>query len=297
MAEPRFDFWRMTPLCCVQRAVLGLTVGFALLCRQLTPAQALENPGEVLDKEVGVFTELGKSVDLSLPFTDYSGTMRPLRGFVVPEKPIIIVPVYYKCPRLCGLIQEGVLELLKSLDLKVGIDFSLLMISFDPREGVAEARASFDTFNNRLKSAEEGLEGGYTTLVGDEASITQVMQQLGFKYKQEGADFAHSAAVMVLTPTGQISQYFTGIQFNPWDVHLSLVEASMGKIGTAIDHLLLYCFRFDSLQGRYVWAVEALLRIGGALTLLVLGGVYLLMRYRGFGKYPRGNDADAAGQA
>jgi protein SCO1/2 len=102
------------------------------------------------------------------------------------------------------------------------------------------------------------------------------MRELGFKYMRDGADFAHSAALMILTPTGEISQYFTGIMFSPWDVRLALVEASKGGIGTAIDHLLLYCFRFDPLQGKYTWAVVGLLRVGGALTLLGLAAVYFL---------------------
>jgi protein SCO1/2 len=102
------------------------------------------------------------------------------------------------------------------------------------------------------------------------------MADLGFKYMRDGEDFAHSAAVMILTPTGEISQYFTGIIFSPWDTRLALVEASKGGIGTAIDHLLLYCFRFDPLQGRYTWAVVGLLRVGGALTLLGLALVYFL---------------------
>jgi protein SCO1/2 len=102
------------------------------------------------------------------------------------------------------------------------------------------------------------------------------MGELGFKYVRDGEDFAHSAALMILTPSGEISQYFTGIEFSPWDVRLSLVEASSGKIGSAMDHLLLYCFRFDPLQGKYTWAVVATLRIGGALTLLGLALVYFL---------------------
>ncbi len=245
---------------------------------------ALENPGDVLNRDVGIFTELGREVDLSLPFTDESGARRELRAFMIPHKPVIVVPVYYRCPRLCGLVQDGVIQLIKSLDLRLGSDFSVLAISFDPREGVEDAKKAFDILNMRLKKEVSAEVSGYHTLVGDTASVTAVMEQLGFKYKQEGADFAHSAAVMVLTPTGQISQYFTGIQFAPWDVHLSLVDASRGNIGTAIDHLLLYCFRFDSLQGRYIWAVEAVLRIGAAITLLVLGAVYFLMRYRRLGR-------------
>jgi protein SCO1/2 len=102
------------------------------------------------------------------------------------------------------------------------------------------------------------------------------MNELGFKFMKDGEDFAHSAALMILTPTGEISQYFTGIMFTPLDVRLSLVEASKGVIGTAVDHLLLYCFRFDPIQGKYTWAVVSLLRIGGILTLVGLGVVYLL---------------------
>jgi protein SCO1/2 len=101
------------------------------------------------------------------------------------------------------------------------------------------------------------------------------MQELGFRYMRDGQDFAHSAALMILTPSGEISQYFTGIEFPAWDVRLSLIEASKGEIGSAIDHLLLYCFRFDPLQGRYTWAVVGLLRVGGVLTLLVLAAVII----------------------
>jgi protein SCO1/2 len=84
---------------------------------------------------------------------------------------------------------------------------------------------------------------------------------------------------MILTPSGEISQYFTGVEFSAWDVRLSLIEASKGVIGTAIDHLLLYCFRFDPLQGKYTWAVVGVLRVGGALTLFGVAVIYLLYVY------------------
>jgi protein SCO1/2 len=109
------------------------------------------------------------------------------------------------------------------------------------------------------------------------------MRDIGFKFVKDGKDFAHSAALMILTPSGEISQYFTGIIFPSWDVRLSLVEASKGGIGTAVDHLLLYCFRFDPLQGKYTWAVVGLLRVGGALTLVGLALVYLLFARKGRG--------------
>jgi protein SCO1/2 len=131
-----------------------------------------------------------------------------------------------------------------------------------------------------LKGDAAARGGDIKFLVGDTISSTQLMSELGFKFMRDGQDFAHSAAVMILTPGGEISQYFTGISFPSWDVRLSLVEASRGNIGTAIDHLLLYCFRFDPLQGKYTWAVVGILRVGGALTLVGLGLMYYMLAFR-----------------
>lgn len=239
-----------------------------------TQLAAIERPEQVIDTEVGVFTELGTKVDLSREFTNAKGERRSLREFAQPGKPILIAPVYYKCPRLCGLLLDGVYSLLNEIPLKLSSDFSVLVVGFDPSEKVEDALTVMNKFNARLVGDAARSTDAIQYLVGGEREVSGLMQELGFKYMRDGADFAHSAAVMILTPTGEISQYFTGIMFSPWDVKLSLVEASKGGIGTAVDHLLLYCFRFDPLQGKYTWAVVGLLRIGGALTLLGLGLVY-----------------------
>jgi len=254
-------------------ACFGALLG-ALMTLYPLKAPAVERPEEVINKEVGVFTQLGARVDLGRVFSDRRGVKKTLREFAVADKPLIIVPVYYKCPRMCGLILDGVITMLNQQTLKLGSDFSVLAVSFDPLETAADADASWSKFNERLIG--DAARGGeaFRFLVGSDEDIIGLMRELGFKYLREGKDFAHSAAVMILTPTGEISQYFTGIQFSPWDVRLSLIEASQGKIGSAMDHLLLYCFRFDPLQGRYTWAVEGMLRVGGVLTLLGLALVY-----------------------
>jgi protein SCO1/2 len=204
----------------------------------------------------------------------------------VEEKPLVIAPVYYKCPRLCGLLLDGLYSLINKLPLKLGDDFNVLVVGFDPTESASDAEEVRSKLNIRLKEEARGVTGALNYVVGDERSTATLMDQLGFRYKKDGEDFAHSAALMILTPTGEISQYFTGIEFSPWDVRLALVEASQGKIGTAIDHLLLYCFRFDPLQGKYTWAVVALLRVGGVLTLIGLGLVYFFFVKRGARKEP-----------
>lgn len=244
-------------------------------------AGSVERPEEVLDTEVGIFTELGVQVDLSLPFVDSNGVSHNLGDYFESGRPLIIAPVYYKCPRLCGLLLDGLYTLLNEIPLKLGDDYNVLVVGFDPTETVENALEVRSKLNTRLKGEAKQRQEALNYVIGDQTSVTALMKQLGFKYLKDGDDFAHSAAVMILTPQGKISQYFTGIQFSPWDARLALVEASEGKIGTAIDHLLLYCFRFDPLQGKYTWAVVALLRIGGALTLIGLGLVYFFFGRRG----------------
>jgi protein SCO1/2 len=247
----------------------------------VAPSFAIEQPGEVLNKEVGIFTQLGTKVDLSTPgFTDVNGRRGALKDFAAPGKPILIAPVYYKCPRLCGLLLDGVYALLSEISLEISKDFSVLVVGFDPTETPADARAVMNKFNARLTGNAAQHASDIQFLVGDEVSTGRLMNELGFKFMRDGKDFAHSAAVMILTPGGEISQYFTGITFLSWDVRLSLVEASKGVIGTAIDHLLLYCFRFDPLQGKYTWAVVGMLRVGGVLTLVGLALVFYFFVYR-----------------
>lgn len=260
---------------------MGRTLLMAVLCcfvALLAPrvATAIEDPGAMAAQDVGIFTQLGAQVDLNRPFTDVNGVTKPLKEFALPGRPIVIAPVYYKCPRLCGLLLNGVYDLINELPLKLSNEYSVLVVGFDPTETPADAKVVMDKFNARLTGDARAGSGAIHYLVGSPENVSALMNELGFKFAKDGVDFAHSAAVMILTSTGLISQYFTGIMFPSWDVRLSLVEASKGGIGTAIDHFLLYCFRFDAVQGRYTWAVRGLLRVGGALTLIGLGLVYYL---------------------
>lgn len=251
-------------------------------------AHAVERPEEV-EKKVGIFTQLGAKVDLSRKFTDSTGETKSLREFAPEGKPILIAPVYYRCPRLCGLLLDGAYSLLNELSLKLSRDYTLLVVGFNPVETPADARKVMDKFNSRLQGEATVDRSGVKYLVGSEENIAALMSEIGFQYMKDGDDFAHSAALMILTPSGEISQYFTGIDFPAWDVRLSLIEASRGAVGTAIDHLLLYCFRFDPLQGRYTWAVVGLLRVGGVLTLLGLAAVIFF-----FGRKRRSDGETAA---
>lgn len=260
-----------TKLCSLYLCVVLLIPTLVLPVQE---AIAIEDPGVMAAQDVGIYTELGSKVNLDRSFTDVNGVTKSLKEFALPGKPIVIAPVYYKCPRLCGLLLNGVYDLLNELPLKLSQDYSVLVVGFDPTETPQDARVVMDKFNSRLEGDARAGSSGIQYLVGTPENVTALMGELGFKFVRDGVDFAHSAAVMILTSGGYISQYFTGIMFPSWDVRLSLVEASKGGIGTAIDHFLLYCFRFDAVKGRYTWAVLGLLRVGGVLTLIGLGLVY-----------------------
>lgn len=275
------------------RVLIALVAGLAIAC---PPALALENP-EQLQENVGLVQNHGRSVDFNLPFRGSDGVERPLREFVASGKPILLVPVYYHCPRLCGLLLSGTIDLLRKLELRLGDDYQVLTVSFDPEDTpetagqrAAEqyeklaAAGSTATAQRAAGSASDSAPGytepmtSYRTehwrfLVGSAPNITTLMESIGFKYQRDKGEFAHTAAIIVLTPQGEISQYFTGIEFPAWDVKLALIEASKGKIGSFMDHVLLFCFRFDPTKGKYTWAAYNFMKAGGLLTIMGLAAV------------------------
>ncbi len=233
--------------------------------------RALDDPASQLS-EVGVNPILGNKIDLDGVFTDSSGQQVKLSQVMKPGIPAVIVPVYYKCPRLCGLVLLGLVDLLSSLKLTLGTDYQVIVVSFNSAESFELAAEKKLFYSSRL--ADKGMESiDWRFLVGSEAPVAKLMSQLGFGYSKDGDEFAHSAAIIMLTPEGEISQYFTGVEYPAWDVRLALVEASQGKIGTALDHVMLFCFRFDQLKGKYTWATLNLLRVGAALTVVCLAAL------------------------
>lgn len=246
-----------------------------LWCALYCPsASALEDPQAGL-AEVGIKAELGRKIDLSLKFTNENGQPVALRDLVLPNRPLVIVPAYYGCPRLCGLLLNGVSELLNSLTLSLGSDFSVATVSFNPRNTAADANQRAAEFRGKLTAAGAN-KSAWSFLVGAPDNINALMHSLGFQYQPDGEEFAHTAAIFLITPSGELSQYFAGISFDGAVVRRALVDASQGSIGTFVDQVFLFCFRYDHLQGKYVWAAVGAQRIGGAITLSFL--VWLIYR-------------------
>jgi len=252
--------------------VLTAMLGWGVLAGEVC---ALEKPGESLDR-AGITAKLGSSVDLGIRLIDSSGAEISLGGLLNDSKPLVIVPGYFDCPRLCGLVQQGVVSAVNGSGLMLGRDFNLLSVSFNSAEkpALAATRAAAA----RAKLVGQATPEQWRFAVGEEGQVQTLMQQLGFNFLKDGEEFAHSAGIFVLTQRGEISQYFTGVDIAPRDLRFALIEASQGRIGSALDHIILFCFRFDPTQGKYTWAVVSLLRIVGALSLIGFGLLYFLLR-------------------
>jgi protein SCO1/2 len=256
------------------------TVAASLLALSvLRPAAAEVPPGL---ENVGIDQRLNEAIPLDLRFRDEAG--REVRiGEYFGEKPVILALVYYECPMLCTLVLNGLVSSLRALSLDVGKDFQVVAVSFDPKETPAMAAAKKKTYLDAYRRA--GAESGWHFLTGDEESIHRLTQAVGFRYRYDaGSDeYAHASAVTVLTPKGLIARYFYGVEYAPRDLRLGLVEAAEETIGSPVDQLLLFCFRYDVHTGRYSAAVLNLVRLGGVLTVVVLGGFILLSRRRDAG--------------
>ena len=101
----------------------------------------------------------------------------------------------------------------------------------------------------------------------------RIADTVGFEYEyiESRQEFAHAAAVFVLTPDGRVSRYLFGVAFDPRTLRLSLVEASEGGVGSVFDQFLLYCFAYDAEAGQYTPVAWRIMRVGGVATALVLG--------------------------
>jgi protein SCO1/2 len=92
--------------------------------------------------------------------------------------------------------------------------------------------------------------------------------------------FAHASGIMLITPDGRISRYFYGVEYPARDVRLGLVDASAGKIGNPIDHLLLFCFQYNPETARYSATVLRIVRVAGILTIFTIVVGILIFRRR-----------------
>jgi protein SCO1/2 len=230
---------------------------------------------------VGIEEKLGDTITLETPFVDSSGKAVKLKDFFDGERPVLLTLNYSDCPMLCSLQLNGLLDALKLMKWNLGDNFQILTVSIDPNESPARAQLTKQKYLKLYGRA--GSAGGWRFLTAEEEHIQRLADEVGFGYTfvKDTGEFAHAAAVIVLTPEGKVSRYLYGVAYDPQTLRLSLVEAGEGTVGSTMDQILLFCFHYDETKGRYGPAAVGVMRIGGVLTMLCLGGMFLVFMRRG----------------
>jgi protein SCO1/2 len=230
-------------------------------------------------QNVGFEPQLNAQLPLDVNFRDESGREVQLREYF-GRKPVVLALVYYGCPMLCNQVEMGVVGSLKMLSFNPARDYEVLFVSFDPRETPDMASKKKAAALSRFGRPETAA--GWHFLTGKEEAVRAVASAANFRYSFDAKHnlFAHASGIMLLTPDGRISRYFYGVEYPSRDVRLGLVDASAGKIGTPIDHLLLFCFQYNPETARYSAIVLRIVRLGGILTILTIVVGLLIFRRR-----------------
>ena len=227
-------------------------------------------------QNVGIEQHLDAQVPPDLVFRDDTGKTVKL-GDYFGRKPLILNLVYYNCTMLCGEALAGLASAMRLVKFDVGNEFDVVTVSFDPRETPDMAAAKKADYVKRYGRA--NAASGWHFLTGPPDSINALTKTVGFQYQydEKSSQYAHATAIMVLTPQGRISRYFYGVDFPPKDLRMGLVEASQGKIGNAVDAVLLYCYHYDPETGKYGAMVANILRLAAAATILLIGGLIFVL--------------------
>lgn len=217
---------------------------------------------------------LNSQVSLDLSFRDENGKAVALRDYF-GEKPVVLVLGYYQCPMLCTLTFNGMVEAMNDMRWSIGKEFTVVHVSIDPKETAVLAAAKKQTYLKRYGRA--GAGAGWHFLTGDEPEIRKLADEVGFHYAYDASikQYAHPSGLVILTPDGKVAKYFFGVTFSPAQVYAALQDASKRKVGSPIERLVLLCFHYSPIKGKYGALIMSVVRILGAVTLV--GMMWLLI--------------------
>ena len=256
--------------------MIGFGLALALVYAAVAGAHDETRPAAL--REVAFDQKLDQQVPLGLTFRDDKGETVQLADYF-DQKPVILTFAYYKCRELCPLFLDGVVRTLRGIAFDIGNQFRVLTVSFDPHDDPVLAAAKKKDFTDRY--SRPGAAAGWHFLTGNEDSIRKLTEAVGFRYTYDPqtGEFAHATGMILLTPKGKTSRYFYGIDFSPRDLRLGLIEAAANQIGSPIDQLLLFCYHYDPVTGKYGLLITNVIRLAGLATVLILGGgIWLMLR-------------------
>lgn len=263
----------------VTRILLPLLLATAALTAQ-GPGMPPSKSVEARELAAAQDDRIGAIVDPELTFTDERGYPFKLKQLFPGQQPVVLMLGYYQCPAMCGQVLQAAFEALSDVDLQPGTDYRILSVSIDPAETVETAKNRKQNFLHRLHKT--GGEDAWRVLVGEAAASKKLADSVGFNFywSEQTNQFAHPPSLIFLTPEGKVSRILVNTAFEPGDVRLALVEASEGKLGTFWDQVRLNCLTFDARTNSYSLTAMTIMRVGGAVTVVVLALMIWVMLRR-----------------
>jgi protein SCO1/2 len=281
MREKLYKFWNTPRLLAV---IFALVMSVVLGSARGEDAQISASGDQVplAYRNVGVVEHLNRQLPLDARLYDEDGQYITLRQILKSNRPLLLQLGYLGCPMLCDTIARSLVDSARKIDLNIGKDFDYVFVSIDPTDTPTLAtlkRNSYVTEYDRPGSA-----GGFHILVAKPNEIAEMANAVGFGYKPAQNDqFAHPAVAMVITPEGRISKYLYPPKAGDWfpapALQSALEDASHEKIGSSEDQILLICIQL--VKGSYSFVAMNLMRVGGVLTMMVLGSAIFWMVRRG----------------
>ena len=292
MQHARHSLLTLAPL--VLAALLALTATFVSRPAAAGPDDAVV-PKEL--QHVGVTEHLDAQLPLDTTFLDHTGKPVRLGDYFDGTRPVLLTFAYHTCPVLCSMVLNATIDGLRNVGWTIGKEFDVVTISIDPRDSLEKTAAKRASVIAQYKRPQ--AEQGMHFLVGDELNIKRTTDSMGFEYKYdaEQQQYAHPAVVMLLKPGGRVSRYLYGLEFSPKDLKIGLLEASEGKSISTVEKMILYCYRYDPHDGKYVVMAQNIMKLGGGMTMLSLGSFLGMFWWRERRKTKREAVADTSPHA
>jgi protein SCO1 len=224
--------------------------------------------------DIGIDEKLGMPVAMDTVLKDEGGNDITLRRLI--DKPTILIFNYFRCPGICPVLINNVVEVLNEIQLEPGKDFRLVAVSFDPRDTPETARQKKANYLNQMRR--QFSPDTWHFLTGSEENTKAVADSAGFNYRKQGDMYAHPGAILVLTPRGIISRYLYGTSFLPADITMAIEEAAGGKVRPTISKVLSFCFTYDPKGRKYVLSITRI--VGAAILIFAMGFVIFIARKR-----------------
>ncbi|MEX0769612.1 MAG: SCO family protein [Balneolaceae bacterium] len=250
--------------------VLAGFILFTLGMPRILPAQLNQDKPKILE-DVEVREKLGDQIPLDARFATSDGDSVTIGELIEPGKPVLLNPLYYECPLLCGFVLDGVYEVISDLKWTPGVEYTIISFSIDPDEKHPLAAQNKERYLKGFEQKE--VENGWHFLTGTKEEIQRMTEAIGFRYTKNEAtgEYVHPASIMMLSPEGTVTRYLYGIEFSEFDLRNALYESADGKIGSTVDRAVLYCFAYDPSSQSYAPVAVNIMKLGGLATVIILG--------------------------